>query len=118
MARCLPKIKTDSLLITLVLWVSLTWAERNHSQNSVVKNQLEENATDQETGTGSWKRGFRTVSNHKKYLKSLLSQKRECHKSALFSIKDPQHHTVKVFHGHSYDVPVYTFPPNIDGMKI
>ena len=71
MARCLPKIKTDSLLITLVLWVSLTWAERNHSQNSVVKNQLEENATDQEPVPVSWKRGFRTVSNHTKYLKSL-----------------------------------------------
>ena len=70
MARCLPKIKTDSVFITLVVWVSFAWAERNQSQKFVVKNQLGENATDQEAVPVSWKRGFRTVSNHANYLKS------------------------------------------------
>ena len=71
MARCLPNIKTDSVFITLVVWVSFAWAERNQSQKIVVKNQLGENATDLDAVPVSWKRGFRTVSNHKKYLKSL-----------------------------------------------
>ena len=71
MARCLPTIKTDSFFITLVVWVSFAWAERNQSQKFVVKNQLRENATDQEAVPVSWKRGFRTVSNHPNYLKSL-----------------------------------------------
>ena len=36
MARCLPNIKTDSVFITLVVWVSFALAERNPSQKFVV----------------------------------------------------------------------------------